>query len=266
MGADSTGAPSGPRDRRILLSHRAGFINLLGVKILRFLLCGAAALSLATLAVADSPATNTAAAPTQSPAPQKPQPNTPAPKQANAKAAPKAQSPNTEMAKKGKAKEKPVTASATPANPAATAAATPAPAAPAMAAAKQTQTVLDHFLQDLDDALKLTAEQKKQIQSYYLADAAPLHSILDDPSSSPLQQAQQAADLRNRRNARVESVLADVQQQHDFYTVEANYRVALLEAAADGTLGGAPVQGGAGGGAVAPTPTPAAPAAHGPAQ
>jgi len=155
-------------------------------------------------------------------------PATPAPPQANAKSAPGAASPNGSNG------------TAANGNPVTKAPNTPAAASPTTTAAppptEQTNTVLDGYLKDLDDALKLSADEKKDIQTYYLADGAQLQSILNDPSLSPLQQDVQVCDLRDKRNAKIEALLQDVDRQRDFFKVEAQYRVALTESAATGGL------------------------------
>ena len=109
-------------------------------------------------------------------------------------------------------------------------------------------SVLDNYLTDLNTTLHLTANEKNDIQTYYLQDGDELRDILNNSSISPLQQAARVSDLRDKRNDKIEALLGDVDRRHEFFTVEANYRVALTEAAATGAL--CPAQ------TPAPVPTP----------
>ncbi len=92
----------------------------------------------------------------------------------------------------------------------------------------------------LGDTLKLNDDEKKNIQNYYLADGEALQGILNDGSLSPIQQAKEVSDLRDSRNARIEALFQDVDRRQAFHRVEAKYRVALTELAADGGLVAAP--------------------------
>jgi hypothetical protein len=98
----------------------------------------------------------------------------------------------------------------------------------------------DDYLKDLGDTLKLTDEEKKSIQADYFADDARLENILNNDSLSPLQKARQVSGLRDARNARIEALLGNADRQRAFLQVEARYRVALTELAADGGLVAAP--------------------------
>jgi hypothetical protein len=115
----------------------------------------------------------------------------------------------------------------------------------------ETTVKLDSYIKDLTAELKLSDSEAKEITSYYVADGDKLQQLLNDDTLSPLQQAQQTADLREARNEKIEELLHDFQRQRDFYKVEAKYRVALTELAADGGLVAPP----------APAPAPAPPAA-----
>ncbi len=112
------------------------------------------------------------------------------------------------------------------------------------------------YIKDLTAALKLTDAEKKKIEAYYVADAVQVKSILDNDALSPLQQARQVSDLRDMRNVKIEALLDDLDRQQEFLKIEARYRVALTELAANGGL-------------VAAAPPPAAaspaPAANAPA-
>ena len=199
-------------------------------------LIGAGLLVIATTAVrAESPATNLPPGPVQVPEMNKPEPATPAPPQPTAKSAPGAQAPNgtNGITRNGT----PVTKAPTHTKKSRTPSAAPAPAtAVAAAAAKSSPPVLDAYLKELNDTLSLSPNEKSEIQNYYLTDAPKLTSLLNDPSLSPLQQEEQVSDLRDRRNARIEALLEDVDRRHEFFKVEAAYRVALIDAAADGRL------------------------------
>jgi hypothetical protein len=128
-------------------------------------------------------------------------------------------------------KDKPAAAAKPSAQPA-----TPAPApvpAPVSAAGKAT---LDGYIQALTDQLSLSKDEQKDIKTYYLDDGAPLSTILNNASLSPFQQTRQVDDLRDTRNAKIEALLRDVDRQQAFLKVEADYRVALTELAANGEL------------------------------
>jgi hypothetical protein len=185
-------------------------------------------------------------------------PETPAPPQANAPSAPGAQGPSGSngITTAGK----PVTKAPNtppPAAPDPSAAPAPPQAPPSKVAAnspvaKAGGSILDKFISDLSEAVKLNDDEKKEIQACYQADGATLQKILNDASLSPLQQADQVADLRDQRDAKIDALLQDPLRQHEFYTVEAAYRVALTLFAADGGLAPAPA-------ASTPPPPPAAP-------
>ena len=93
---------------------------------------------------------------------------------------------------------------------------------------------LDDYIKDLAAALKLTDTEKKKIEAYYVADGVRLKNILNDDALSPLQQARQASDLRDTRNIKIEALLDDLDRQREFLKIEARYRVALTELAANG--------------------------------
>jgi hypothetical protein len=129
------------------------------------------------------------------------------------------------------------------------------PAAPAPPAKPMTNTIaapvvplpsqpaelkFDDYLKDLTDRLKLSDDEKKEIESYYLADSTLLKNILNNDSISPLQKTRQVSDLRDTRNARINALLQDADRQQAFIAVEAQYRVALTELAANGGLVSAP--------------------------
>jgi hypothetical protein len=126
---------------------------------------------------------------------------------------------------KGASSKKTKNSATVPAEPAAAAAAQPA---------KPPASVLDKYLKDLGDTLKPTADEQKQIRGYYAADAAELKKILNDSTLSPLQQAQQVSDLRDRRDDKIKMLLNDPGRRREFFALEAKYRVALVEAAANG--------------------------------
>ena len=88
----------------------------------------------------------------------------------------------------------------------------------------------------LTTELKLSDSEKQEIESYYVADNEKLKSILNDDSLSPMQQAQQVADLRDARNAKIETLLDTLDRQHEFSQIEPQYRVALTLLAANGGL------------------------------
>jgi hypothetical protein len=161
------------------------------------------------------------------------------PPQTNAPSAPGAQGPggsngiNTSGKPMTKAPSTPPDPDATPTPPPPAAA---TPAAPATPAAKAAGSLLDKFISDLADAVKLSDDEKKSIQSYYAADAPTLQKVLNDTTLSPLQQDEQVADLRDKRDAKIDALLEDPTRQQEFYAVEADYRVALTDAAANGAL------------------------------
>ena len=98
-------------------------------------------------------------------------------------------------------------------------------------AAKAAGSILDKYISDLTDAVKLSDDEKKEIQAYYQADGTPLQKLLNDPTLSPLEQAGQVADLRDQRDAKIDALLQDPLRQHEFYEVEAHCaRRSLLRA------------------------------------
>jgi hypothetical protein len=115
----------------------------------------------------------------------------------------------------------------------------------------------DDYLKDLADALKLSDDEKKEIQACYLADGVLLKNILNNDSLSPLQQARQVSDVRDVRNNKIEALLQDIDRKHTFLKVEARYRVALTEVAANGELVPAPTT---------PPPAPSTPTSAAPAE
>ncbi len=161
------------------------------------------------------------------------QPATPAPAQANttAKSAPGAAAPNGSNGATPSGTTVTKTSN-TPSKPNSPATPPPAPSP----ASKPVATILDNYLKDLGEAFTLSDNEKKAIQSFYLADGILLKNVLNNDSVSPLQQAQQVSDLRDTRNAKIEALLEDVDRQQEFLKVEAHYRVALTELAADGGL------------------------------
>lgn len=227
-----------------MLSPRPGLFDSFSVTTFRSsLLCGAAGFILTARAFAEPPATNTPPGPVQVATMTNVEPATPAAPQPNAKSAPGAQSPNgtngTTLSGTPVTKAPDTNAQKGKSSAATSASSSSVSAAPAKgttSAKAKPVSVLDHYLTDLNDTLKLSAEEKKDIQTYYLADGKDLHTIFNDNSISPLQQAQQVSDLRDKRNDKIDALLSDVDRRREFFRVEASYRVALTEAAADGAL------------------------------
>ena len=135
----------------------------------------------------------------------------------------------------------------------------PARAAPASTPAETTSTpaglTLDGYIKILTTQLTLSDSEKQEIESYYVADGEKLKSILNDDTLSPMQQARQVSDLRDARNAKIESLLDTLDRQHEFSQIEPQYRVALTLLAANGGLVSAP----AAPAPSTPAPTPASP-------
>jgi hypothetical protein len=160
----------------------------------------------------------------------------------------------------------PAFAAAAPAMSAAPAA-TPAPAAAPAAAAPPAAagSKLDDYINEMASTLQLGDGEKKKIEALYVADGPPLQTILNNDALSPLQQAEQVSDLRDARNAKVVELLPDEGKQEAFFKIEAKYRVALTELAAEGGLvaSAAPEKTAAPAtpAAAAPAPAPATPAA-----
>jgi hypothetical protein len=128
------------------------------------------------------------------------------------------------------------TASSPAANLQPNVAAPAAAAAPAPPPAATPTLTLDAYIADLASNLPLSKAEQTDIKTYYLNDGAKLQSILSDASLSPLTQEQQIDDLREARNAKIAALLADVGRQSEFLKIEADYRVALVELAAQGGL------------------------------
>ncbi len=103
---------------------------------------------------------------------------------------------------------------------------------------------MEEYTVELTARVPLTDAEKKEVEDIYTDDGPALKKILNDDSLSPLVKAQQVSDLRDARNAKIETLLHDLDRQKAFRDVEAIYRVALTEYAA----GDAPV----------PPPAPAA--------
>jgi len=95
---------------------------------------------------------------------------------------------------------------------------------------------LDDFVNELAATIKLTDEEKKEIANDYRADGVVLKNILNNDSLPPVQKVQQVFDLRDARNAKIEALLQDVDRKKAFLKIEATYRVALTELAANGGL------------------------------
>jgi hypothetical protein len=115
------------------------------------------------------------------------------------------------------------------------ASATP-PTSPAPSATPASTVTLDAYIAALADQVPLSKDEQTDIKTYYLNDGAKLQGILNDATLSPLAQEQQIDDLRNARNAKIEALLADVGRQSVFLKIESDYRVALVELAAQGGL------------------------------
>jgi hypothetical protein len=122
----------------------------------------------------------------------------------------------------------------------------PAAAAP-VAAPQTTGLKLDDYIKELADELKLSNPEKAQIQADYVNDGPALQKILNDDLLSPLQKTQQVDQLRDVRNNKIEMLLVDLDRRQAFREIEAKYRAALIDPAADGEFAAAP-----------PAPAPAA--------
>jgi len=122
------------------------------------------------------------------------------------------------------------------ATPAASTPVAPAPAAPPPAPAPSPSLTLDGYIADLASNLPLSKTEQTDVKTYYLNDGVKLQGILSDATLAPLDQEQKIDDLRNARNAKIEALLADVGRQSEFLKIESNYRVALVELAAQGGL------------------------------
>jgi hypothetical protein len=95
---------------------------------------------------------------------------------------------------------------------------------------------LSTYFDELKTDLSLSDSEQKDIETYYMEDGPTLKDVLNDSSISPLQQAQKVSDMRDARNAKIEALLDDPNRQRDFMQIEARYRVALTELAAEGGL------------------------------
>jgi len=170
-------------------------------------------------------------------------------------AAPAAPAPAKEKSKKAAPQAKANPAEAKNKQPASATNAAPVAAPMPEAASPSGPLKFDDYLKELSDTLKLTDDEKKSIQSYYLADGEMLKNVLNNDTLSPLQQAQQVSDARDVRNAKIGALIGNDDRRRAFFGVEARYRVALTELAADGGLLPAPPVP-----ASAPVPTTVAPA------
>jgi hypothetical protein len=139
-----------------------------------------------------------------------------------------------------------VTTGSAPANAKAAAPSSPPKAPPPGATSPAASTpmasglTLDGYIKDLTTELKLSDSEKQEIESYYIADGDKLKGILNNDALSPRQQAQQVADLRDARNAKIDELLDTLDRQHEFAQIEVRYRVALTMLAAEGGLVSAP--------------------------
>jgi len=96
---------------------------------------------------------------------------------------------------------------------------------------------LEDYINDMATTLKLSDADKKSVEDIYVSDNDLMKAALNDDTLSPLQQAQKVADLRGARNAKIAALLIDPARNLEFLKVEAKYRVALTELAADGGWG-----------------------------
>ena len=94
--------------------------------------------------------------------------------------------------------------------------------------------LLNAYLDTMAAQLPLSAEERAAVKRIYQADGAALGNILKDPMLSPLQQERRVDDLENARLVKIETLLGDVDRQQKFHAIEAKYRVALIEVAAQG--------------------------------
>jgi quinoprotein glucose dehydrogenase len=100
----------------------------------------------------------------------------------------------------------------------------------------QGAALLDGYLDTLAAQLPLSADEKAAIKNDYMADGTALRDILDNTKLSPLEQERRVTGLENARNAKIETLLGDVDRQQKFRVIEAKYRVALTDVAARGGL------------------------------
>jgi hypothetical protein len=140
------------------------------------------------------------------------------------------------------------------------ASATPPAAVPETPPTPASGVTLDAYIKDLTSELKLSAAEAKEIEDYYADDSSALNKILNDASLSPLQQTEQVDAMRDARNDKITALLEDTVRRHAFMEMEATYRVALIELAADGGLVPAPGTPAAKPAPATPAPAPAAPA------
>jgi hypothetical protein len=107
------------------------------------------------------------------------------------------------------------------------------PAPPAISPPPVSQFKFDYYMDALTAALKLSDDEKKAITSFYQGDDKQLQAILSSDSISPLEQDRQVSDLRAARNAKVDALLGSSDRMAAFLKIEARYRVALIELAAN---------------------------------
>jgi hypothetical protein len=114
------------------------------------------------------------------------------------------------------------------------------PAAPVPPPAPPATLKLDDYINDLATTLKLTDGEKHDIEAFYVSDGNLVKNILNNDKLSPFQKAAQVSEQRDVRNGRIETLLQDDGRKHAFLKIEAQYRVALTELAADGGWVAAP--------------------------
>jgi len=129
----------------------------------------------------------------------------------------------------------PPAAPAPNAKPAAQKAPPPAPA-PEAAAPEKAALKPDDYFAALASGVNLSDPEKKEITDIYEADGATIQKIGNDATLSPLQKAQQIADLRDVRNSKIEDILHDIDRKKSFHDIEAVYRVDVTVIALDGGL------------------------------
>jgi hypothetical protein len=111
-----------------------------------------------------------------------------------------------------------------------------APSAPATAKPASASLTLDAYVAALASDVPLSKDEQTDVKTYYLDDGAKLQDILNDASLSPFAQMQQVDALRDTRNAKIVALLDDAGRAAKFGQVESDYRVALVELAAQGGL------------------------------
>jgi hypothetical protein len=112
----------------------------------------------------------------------------------------------------------------------------PAPTAAPPSPAPASSVTLTAYLSALASDVPLSKDEQTDVQSYYLNDGAKLQDILNDESLSPFEQTQQIDALRDSRNARISALLNDAGRDAQFLRIESDYRVSLVELAAQGGL------------------------------